>query len=240
MFDLTFLVYGGLYQITCLFLLRLLLVWFAVLLLSGYVSWSWGALVEVYVSCILKLLCLRAFSYSGAAKSNVSWSYDSLDILWLIKAGSCFRCNCRHKNECATLGNYLGKSVVCKAEVKTPHNESMKRYIGMTANDFKHRYRNHLKSFRNTQYANETELSKYIWRLKMENREYQIKWSIIKHASSYKYGSRRCNLCLEEKMLILKSNKKNLLNKTGPFLRNLPWGGIFQKGPSASLIDLSL
>ena len=36
MFDLTFLVYEGLYQITCLFLFHLLLVWFAVLLLSGY------------------------------------------------------------------------------------------------------------------------------------------------------------------------------------------------------------
>ena len=90
MFDLTFLVYGGLYQITCLFLLRLLLVWFAVLLLSGYVSWSWGALVEVYVSCALKLLRLRAFSFSGAVESNVSSSHDSLDILWLIEAGSCF------------------------------------------------------------------------------------------------------------------------------------------------------
>ena len=43
--------------------------------------------------------------------------------------------------------------------------------------------------------------------------EYQIKWSIVKHANPYKYGSRRCNLCLEEKMSILKSNKKNLLNK---------------------------
>ena len=80
MFNLKFLVYGGLYQITGLFLLCL----------SGYVSWSWGALVEANISCALNLCCFRVFSYSGAAESNVSRSHDSLDILWLIEASSCF------------------------------------------------------------------------------------------------------------------------------------------------------
>jgi hypothetical protein len=36
----------------------------------------------------------------------------------------------------------------------------------MTANYFKERYRNHKKSFTNATYKNETELSKYIWKLK--------------------------------------------------------------------------
>ncbi len=33
----------------------------------------------------------------------------------------------------------------------------------MTANIFKKRYRNHIMSFQNKKYSNDTELSKYIW-----------------------------------------------------------------------------
>ena len=62
--------------------------------------------------------------------------------------------------------------------------------------------------------SNKTELSKHIWKLKKNNQDYTIKWSIIKHAISYTGGSKRCNLCLEEKFWILKDiNKDNLLNK---------------------------
>ena len=39
-------------------------------------------------------------------------------------------------------------------------------YIGVTANDFKTRYTNHLKSLRNEKYKHETELSKHVWNLK--------------------------------------------------------------------------
>jgi hypothetical protein len=37
-------------------------------------------------------------------------------------------------------------------------------YIGITAGDFKTRYRNHTKSFRHEEYKNNTELSKYVWK----------------------------------------------------------------------------
>ena len=75
-----------------------------------------------------------------------------------------------------------------------------KHYIGMTSSTFKERYRNHIKSFAHKKYSNETELSKHIWHLKQNKTDFTIKWSIIKKSISYTGGSKRCNLCLEEKL----------------------------------------
>ena len=83
----------------------------------------------------------------------------------------------------------------------------------MTSNIFKERFRNHIKSFNHKKYSNETELSKYVWHLKENNTDYTIKWSIIKNSISCTEGSKRCNLCLQEKLSILKEKSKYLLNK---------------------------
>ena len=87
---------------------------------------------------------------------------------------------------------------------------------------FRYGFRNHLKSFRNAKYANDTELSKHVWKLKMENRQFNIKWSVIKQVAAYKPGARRCNLCLEEKLQIMKARKrhKHCLNKRTELFTN--------------------
>ena len=122
-------------------------------------------------------------------------------------------CNCRKPDECPVSNTCLAKSLVYKAEVSTD-KDNAKVYIGVTANSFKERFRNHTKSIKNERHGNETELSKYIWKLKRAKRSYGIKWSIVKRVPSCKAGSRKCNLCLEEKLLIMKGNKaNNLLNK---------------------------
>ena len=127
-------------------------------------------------------------------------------------------CNCRRADECPTGGKCLQKSVVNKAEVTTADNQEKKVYIGVTANAFKERYRNHRKSFKNWKYANETELSKFVWKLKTANRNFTTKWSILKQIPSCKIGSTRCNLCLEEKLIIMKGRKTNLLNSRSELL----------------------
>ena len=75
-------------------------------------------------------------------------------------------CNCRQRVNCPTDGKCLTRSVVYKAEVTSTDNNTTQTYIGVTANDFKTRYRNHLKSLRNEKYKHETELSKHVWNLK--------------------------------------------------------------------------
>lgn len=121
------------------------------------------------------------------------------------------KCNCRRPNTCPTDGKCLSASVVYQAEVTD--NSATKTYIGVTGGDFKTRYRNHTKSFNHKKYSNNTELSKHIWKLKESDRAFSIKWSLIKHVPVYRAGSRRCNLCLEEKLIILKQRNCNLLNK---------------------------
>jgi hypothetical protein len=52
-----------------------------------------------------------------------------------------------------------------------------------------------------------------VGKLKSENSQYTIKWSIMKKVKAYKPGYKRCNLCLEEKLLIMKAKKTECLNK---------------------------
>ena len=122
-------------------------------------------------------------------------------------------CNCRNKETCPLQNKCMSKDIVYKATISTCNTNDTKHYIGMTSNTFKERFRNHIKSFNHKKYSNETELSKYVWHLKENNTDYTIKWSIIKNSISYTGGSKRCNLCLEEKLSILKERSKYLLNK---------------------------
>ena len=122
-------------------------------------------------------------------------------------------CNCRDKDDCPIPGNCLVLNVIYKVEITTTDNADTKQYVCMTSDEFKTRYRNHTKSFRDKKYANETELSKHVWELKKTCRNYEIKWSILKRVPAHKEGTKRCILCLEEKLKILKASKAKLLNK---------------------------
>ena len=64
------------------------------------------------------------------------------------------------------------KNIVYMATAKTETNTS--NYVGMTGNNFKTKYFNHIKSFKNKRYKNDTELSKYIWKLKEKEVEQTI------------------------------------------------------------------
>ena len=84
---------------------------------------------------------------------------------------------------------------------------------GMTATTFKERYRNYKTSINNKHYATETELSKYVWKQKNSGKTVNIKWSILRHATPRKPGTRRCNLCPTEKLCILRADQEKTLNK---------------------------
>ena len=120
-------------------------------------------------------------------------------------------CNCRTKANCPLNGNCQVKCIVYKAAVIT-ESESLV-YYGASEGDFKMRYNNHTKSFRHRKYENDTELSKCLWKLKDEDTEFNLSWSIATHASPYKCGTRRCDLCLAEKATIIRAEPKGLLNK---------------------------
>ena len=118
-------------------------------------------------------------------------------------------CNCRTGiDNCPLSGNCLATSSIYQAKVSS-ESESTK-YIGLASTTFKDRYRNHVKSFNHKIYQSDTRLSKHIWHLKSEKKEYEIEWSILMYAPAYHPARKKCDLCLTEKVLILTSD--NVLN----------------------------
>ena len=94
-----------------------------------------------------------------------------------------------------------------------------KNYIGACSTTFKERYSNHKTSFKHIINRNKSDLSEYIWQLKENNINYKINWKILKHAFPYKNGQNLCRLCLTEKLLIFKANRKKILNKIEPLIK---------------------
>ena len=120
-------------------------------------------------------------------------------------------CNCRKKDECPMEGQCLSSCIVYKAEVKSENTKKV--YYGSCGGVFKDRYRNHKVSFNNENHKEATKLSKYIWDLKKKKKQYEIAWSIVKKCAPYKASSSRCDLCLSEKLTILKAKDNETLNK---------------------------
>ena len=81
-------------------------------------------------------------------------------------------CYCRVKNNCPLDGKFLHECIVYRANVTT--NNECKEYFGTAEGEFKLRYNNHTMSFRHKKRVNNTELSKYLWKLKEENADYNL------------------------------------------------------------------
>ena len=117
------------------------------------------------------------------------------------------------ENACPLNGNCLQSSVIYQATIKRHDTNTSETCIGLTENDFKTKYRNHIASFRHAKHRNSTELSKHIWTLKDSNIDLSISWRIISSRSSYNSSSKRCNLCLREKVFIIYRPDLSSLNK---------------------------
>ncbi len=88
-------------------------------------------------------------------------------------------CTCRDKKTCPLQGKCMTNDIVYKATVTTSNANSIKHYIGMTGSTLKEQYRNHINhiiSFNHKRYSNDTELSKYIWKLKDNKQDFDITW----------------------------------------------------------------
>ena len=109
-------------------------------------------------------------------------------------------CNCGKMNECPLNKNCLVNRVVYNAEMKDNEGD-IKEYVGMTSTTFKERYSNHKRKIYGTL---KTHLES-----KEHEGSYNIKWTILKRSTSYRTGAKNCNLCLQEKLKILKRNKTN-------------------------------
>ena len=120
-------------------------------------------------------------------------------------------CNCRDKSKCPVDNKCLTETVIYKAKVHYEHAEM--EYIGLTDNPFKTRYNEHTHTFRNENKKKATTLANFVWDKKL-NPHPNIKWSIIQKCRRYSPGQKTCNLCLTEKLHIVKNmNNTRSLNK---------------------------
>ena len=106
-------------------------------------------------------------------------------------------CNCRKRDKCPLEGNCLSKGIIYQAKVTSLRNTET--YVGLTATEFKTRFRNNQMSFKKEIRKNDTELSKHIWQLKGKQQDYTIKCKILARAKPYSNQTKRCNLCTTEK-----------------------------------------
>ena len=83
----------------------------------------------------------------------------------------------------------------------------------MTSPPFKIRRGNHNRDFNNERYKTVTDMSKYVWELKSNNKTASVNYEIM-HMVLGKARQNFCRLCLTEKLEILKNmNDENLLNQ---------------------------
>ena len=95
-------------------------------------------------------------------------------------------CNCNTGTDnCPLKGNCLTKSLIYRAIVKPKNEPNAKNYYGLTSSTFKTRFAQHTSSFRNQNQSRITSLSKYIWKLKEESKEYDVSWEITALAPPY-------------------------------------------------------
>ena len=123
-------------------------------------------------------------------------------------------CNCTNKQECPLNQNCLVNNILYKASL-TSNNPTYKEtvYFGLSETAFKVRFSNHKKSFNIVNYKNDTELSKEVWRIKESGDTPVITWEVVRRCLPYNLQSKRCSLCLNEKLEIAAYKGNNLLNK---------------------------
>ena len=103
------------------------------------------------------------------------------------------------------------------------------RYIGLSEIPLKQRSYSCKLSFTNRKYTHGTALSKYLWDLEDKNQDTpEISWKIKKSAPTDSNNSKRCVLCLEEKMAIITfPEQQRLLNKRSDLISKCKHGNKF-------------
>ena len=112
----------------------------------------------------------------------------------------------------------LANDVVYKCYVTRPLPKKV--YLGPPEGEWKNRFCNHKLSFKHKRYSNKTTLSSYLWHLKnILSETPNLKWSVLRCVPPHLNISKKCLLCLYEKLRIATyQNQKELLNKTSELL----------------------
>ena len=129
------------------------------------------------------------------------------------------QCTCKSSNDWPLDYNYQRRDIIYKCIASTTVIPD-KIYLGTAEGNFRKRYYNHNKSFKNREKANNTTLSKNLWKVKDKYKETPfLKCSIIKSVPGYSNITKKCLLWLYEKLEIINyPNQKELLSKRSEWI----------------------
>ena len=123
-------------------------------------------------------------------------------------------CNCQKgQKNCPVDAKCLTSAVVYKATV-TASDGDVRTYTGSTDRKFKDRLYEHRTDTNNRSHRHNTKLAGYTWDKKdagisIDNIELQL----LKKCHRYEPGGRMCDVCLSEKLAIMKNRELNSLNQ---------------------------
>ena len=127
-------------------------------------------------------------------------------------------CTANNKANCPLDNQCMRSAITYKAVVDAGEGVLDQQYLGATESPWKLRFGNHKQSFLKEHKRNESSLSIYLWELKERGINANVTWSIDAQSFPYRCGSRKCDLCLTEKLAILKSDSSITLNKRSEIL----------------------
>ena len=130
----------------------------------------------------------------------------------LVSSGQTSKYNCRKKWESLMEGNCKVNDVVYKFDVTRPLPKKV--YLGTAKREWKSCFYNHKLSFKHKR------CSSYKWQWKsVSNETPNLKCSVLRCMPPYPNISKKCLLCLNEKLeIVTYQNQKELLNKRSEFL----------------------
>ena len=120
-------------------------------------------------------------------------------------------CNCQNHPCPLETQNCQTNQVIYRATV-TDEDNKVNTYTGLTRNTFKKRFNGHTHTF-NHRDAPSTTLSSHVWRLKDQNKNFEINWKLVDRATDFNPTTRKCRLCLKEKFYIIFQPEGASLNK---------------------------
>ena len=98
-------------------------------------------------------------------------------------------------------------------DISNGANNDQSFYFGLAETTFKERYNKHKRDVKDIKYKYNTELTKYIWKLKNNYIKFNIQWKVVDKVYG-KANSTMCKLCLTDKLWIIHHiNDNNILNK---------------------------
>ena len=102
----------------------------------------------------------------------------------------------------------MSENSLYQADISS-ENCQTKIYYSISETKFKTRYSNHKKFFNGEKHKNDTQLSTELWTIKASKEEPVLGWKILGQYQPYNVNTKRCLLCLNEKLEIAIYRRNN-------------------------------